>query len=176
MTCLLLLMRSNKKRRLSSICTTNHQVAGGAQQKKTNKLAPVHSFASDTQKSTSKSKSDYAAHDRLLMSPLHNGDDLIQQQESSILSPICFLSQSNRLIIHKWFRFIIGSMCWNGGLITSLSTEAITEFVRSKMCQYWLQTERLQEVTKKIIQVFSVAIAIFYLLTFEHHIVISCCN
>ena len=62
-----------------------HQVAG-AQQKKTNKLAPVHSFAT-TQKSTSKSKSYYAAHDRLLMPSLkYNGDGLIQlQQESNVL-------------------------------------------------------------------------------------------
>jgi len=65
--------------------TKNHQVAGGAQQKETNKLAPVHSFAT-TQKSTSKSKSDYAAHARLLMSPLkYNVDCLIQQQESNVL-------------------------------------------------------------------------------------------
>lgn len=62
-----------------------HQVAGGAQQKDTNKLAPVHSFAT-TQKSTLKSKSDYAAHARLLMSPRkHNVDCLIQQQESNVL-------------------------------------------------------------------------------------------
>ena len=63
-----------------------HQVAGGAQQKKKNKLAPVHSFAT-SQKSTSKSKLDYAAHDRLLMPPLkYNGDGLIQlKRESNVL-------------------------------------------------------------------------------------------